>query len=176
MYTLDESEKGKEKRGRKGHLHKHAHRGNAKPFHGDKIGKRSVGQLISATIDGLLVSWTNEYAGPTVATDLPAHSPMIANSDGSGSHKTITASAISTPFIDKSKVLDTGSQHKSKTASKANSFSQGTWIRQAYYDAASGTAEGLVFLNHFGGMDGIPGTAAGGPASVQSSLTIETIR
>ena len=44
------------------------------------------------------------------------------------------------------------------------------WTRQAYFDAGSADAEGITFLNHFGGMDGIPGTAAGGPASVNSIL------
>lgn len=32
------------------------------------------------------------------------------------------------------------------------------------YNAEGGTAQGLTFLNHFGGVNGIPGTANGGPA------------
>ena len=28
----------------------------------------------------------------------------------------------------------------------------GSWVRKAYYDAASQTAEGLVFMNHRGGQ------------------------
>ena len=33
--------------------------------------KRAVDDLVTATIDGQLVSWTNEYAGSGVATAVP---------------------------------------------------------------------------------------------------------
>ncbi|KAL9138139.1 MAG: hypothetical protein Q9175_000656 [Cornicularia normoerica] len=51
----------------------------------------------------------------------------------------------------------------SSTTSAAPATSK-DWARQAYFNAASGTAEGLTFLNHFGGTEGIPGTSAGGAA------------
>ena len=46
-------------------------------------------------------------------------------------------------------------------SSEANS---GSWARQAYYNAADGTSQGITFLNHFGGANGVPGTSAGGAA------------
>lgn len=40
--------------------------------HKHKKAKRSVSQMVSATIDGQVVSWMNVYAGPGVSTGLPA--------------------------------------------------------------------------------------------------------
>ncbi|KAL8652865.1 MAG: hypothetical protein Q9210_002446 [Variospora velana] len=44
------------------------------------------------------------------------------------------------------------------------SDSGSSWSRQAYYNADTGSSDGFTFLNHFGGSQGKPGTADGGPA------------
>lgn len=127
-----------------------------------RLSKRAVGDLVSATIDGQLVSWTNIYAGSGVATDAPVlraaddTSASTSNADTTeGTGSTSQSSTVSS--------LTTTSTSSSTTSTTLAS-SEG-WARQAYFNAASGTAEGLTFLNHFGGTDGIPGTSAGGPAS-----------
>ena len=161
------------------HSYLHAHHGQVKENDKRVIEKRSVGQLISATIDGQVVSWTNEYAGPGVSTSLP--SPMAISPD----EATASASEISTRETSPEEVVtslstilqtmtvfpevSTPTPTPSQTSSNSTEAvpqpaSSGAWTRQAYYDAASGTAQGLTFLNHYGGTDGIPGTASGGPA------------
>ncbi|KAL8916142.1 MAG: hypothetical protein Q9208_008679 [Pyrenodesmia sp. 3 TL-2023] len=46
----------------------------------------------------------------------------------------------------------------------AGDTKDGSWSRQAYYNADAGSSDGFTFLNHFGGTLGKPGTADGGPA------------
>ena len=144
-----------------GHQYLHDHHGKVRPVDESQLLERAVGDLVSATIDGQLVSWTNEYAGPGVATAAPVAEAV----------DDVNASALST---DATKTVDLTSQSSalsstaiisisSSITSTATAKSQ-SWTRQAYFNAATGTAEGLTFLNHFGGTNGIPGTSAGGPA------------
>ena len=151
------------------HAHMHAHHGHRGEVDAREVEKRSVGQLISATIDGQVVSWTNEYAGPGVSnTNLPspiANAPDEANAPAPEETVTSSSTIIKTmtvfPAVSTSPSPSIAPTSSSTAASEPSSSG---WVRHAYYDAASGTAQGLTFLNHFGGTDGIPGTAAGGPA------------
>ena len=126
--------------------------------------ERSVEQIVTATIDGQLVSWTNEYAGPGVATVLPAPVGVdIGESNGSGPN---AVQAIETPSTVQQLSIATATHSSTSPTPDVPesrlSVDRG-WSRQAYYSAAGRTAQGLTFLNHFGGTTGIPGTAAGGP-------------
>lgn len=87
--------------------------------------KRDLGDWITATINGDVVSWLNPGAGGPAAT-----SPTGVSSPDVGS---AAAPAPASP----APTLNLGS---------------GTWARQAYYDASSGVADGLVFLNNMGGQ------------------------
>lgn len=143
-----------------GHQYLHDRHGKVKEVDEPQLSKRAVGDLVSATIDGVLVSWTNIYAGPGVATDAPvlgAVDDANASTDASGDTDVPPQSSTSPATTTSSSFSTTG-----QATSQATS---GSWARQAYYNAASGTADGLTFLNHFGGTDGIPGTSVGGPAS-----------
>ncbi len=87
-------------------------------------------------MDGVAVSWTNEYAGPgTEATPAPevASTPVAAPPDPAGSVASSTVSVA-------------------ESATPSVNAGSGNWGRQAYYDAANQTADGLVFLNHNGGQ------------------------
>ena len=144
-----------------GHQYLHDHHGKVRQVEESQLVKRAVGDLVSATIDGKLVSWTNEYAGPGVATAAPA---VDAVGD-------VEVSALSTHMTDDADLSSQSSTLSSIIATSTSSSSASTaaanspgWTRQAFFNAASGTAEGLTFLNHFGGTNGIPGTSAGGPA------------
>ncbi|KIY03366.1 uncharacterized protein Z520_00057 [Fonsecaea multimorphosa CBS 102226] len=94
--------------------------------------KRGVGDWVTATIDGQVVSWINSYAGPgaAAATSAPGDSGDNDQREASGS----ASSADSAPSPEAS--MNAGS---------------GQWGRQAYYNAGQGVADGLVFLNHHGG-------------------------
>lgn len=127
-----------------GHRHLHTHRGD-KAIHDHRQAKRSVGQMVSATIDGQLASWINNYQGP-----VPTSSGPTVQADP------LPFSPLETPAANLKPVSTAGT---SKIA-----MGDGIWSRQAYYNADAGTLEGITFLNHFGGTDGIPGTVDGGPA------------
>ena len=148
--------------------HVHAHHGHRGEVNERGIEKRSVGQLISATIDGQVVSWTNEYAGPGVSnTNLPspvANAPDEADAPAPEEVVTSSSTIIKTMTVFPDVSTSLPSRTPTTSTKAASESSSSDWVRHAYYDAASGTAQGLTFLNHFGGTDGIPGTAAGGPA------------
>lgn len=146
-----------------GHQYLHSRHGKVEEIDEPQLSKRGVGDLVSATIDGVLVSWTNVYAGPGVATD----APVLGSGDdtnASTSDTGVTEDADMTSQSSTSPATTTSSPLSMTRTANSQATSEG-WTRQAYYNAASGTADGLTFLNHFGGADGIPGTSAGGPAS-----------
>lgn len=105
------------------------------------------------------LQWTNEYAGPASATIAPMTYATVADLMQSDAETTTaeydSLSSKTTPLTPKS---------TSNSPSEDSTTSVNSWSRQSYYDADSGSAHGVTFLNHFGGTPGIPGTAAGGPA------------
>ncbi|KAL2041325.1 hypothetical protein N7G274_005707 [Stereocaulon virgatum] len=214
VYTLDTSSSNKRNRRRSAHGHRHGgghqdlhkHRDELEEVqehsHKHKKAKRSVGQMVSATIDGQVVSWTNVYAGPGVSTGLSAPvaaqeydvndstpdattyesyeevvtiSTTVTLSGAMGPTRAISdmriatevalsvepSSAVPSSVVTSSLEAPTVVVSSSTTSAPAVSAS---WTRQAYYNAADGTSQGITFLNHFGGENGVPGTSAGGPA------------
>lgn len=115
---------------------------------------------------------TQEISGNWYCSEVTAIT--YANFPGFGSYEKITDMDVNTGDCSSVRYNYKGSTWSSSTTTSTSSSSSSTstapasnggWARQAYFNAASGTAEGLTFLNHFGAMDGIPGTSAGGPAS-----------
>ena len=173
------------------HAHAHAH-GNANGHHGhhpyqghqwlhnrirsglsrpsldvDRVQARAVGDVVTATINGKIVTWINEYAGPGALpggpTNIPeVHAPVIGDSRPSVAEK--VAKPVSSIKTSSSSAA-IATQYVPASAAKATNVPN-NWARHAYYNAAAGVAEGITFLNHYGGQDGIPGTAAGGSAFV----------
>ena len=145
-----------------GHQHLHHRHGEVKGVEESQLSKRAVGDLVSATIDGQLVSWTNVYAGPGVATN----APVLGAVDDTSASTSGTDATEGTDETSRSSTLSsTTTASTSSSSASAAPATSGGWARQAYFNAASGTAEGVTFLNHFGGTDDIPGTSTGGPAS-----------
>ncbi|KAL8669031.1 MAG: hypothetical protein Q9168_006364 [Polycauliona sp. 1 TL-2023] len=148
---------------RSDHINAHARRHGQHHAHHHKrnhaLAGRAVGDMVVATIDGQVVSWANNYAGPGAGPNTAAAQPAPE-----------AQTTLATSF-------GTSSQVPSTTATPASSGSinplplpessgdsSGQWARQAYYNADTGSSDGLTFLNHFGGTNGMPGTADGGPA------------
>jgi hypothetical protein len=104
---------------RKAHAQKHAHAVAHRHAHT----KRAVGEIVTATINGQAVSWTNEYDGLTTSTPTPE------------------PPAYSAPPLPES----------SESATPDTPAPSGCWARNGYYDSASQTSQGIVFLNHNGG-------------------------
>ena len=132
------------------------------------VEERAVGDVVYATINGVLVSWINEWSG--VATSAPAvktlatttkakviATPVIASKKTSA--KTTPIKAISTKTTPVNKTTPTNASSKKTSSTKAasapavnkNGVVPGSWSQQAYYNARSGTARGLTFLNNHGG-------------------------
>ncbi|OAG40409.1 hypothetical protein AYO21_05309 [Fonsecaea monophora] len=110
------------------HLHRHLH--NQKGHGANEFGgaghvedKRGVGDWITATINGDVVSWKNQYAGGGAGAAAATPAP------GSGSPA-----------------------HPPAPPKASMNAGSGQWGRQAYYAAEQGIADGLVFLNHHGGQ------------------------
>lgn len=82
--------------------------------------------MVTVTMDGVVVSWTNEYNGLTTSTpapEAPAYSPPPESSESPPPESTVPEA----------------------------SAPPGCWARNGYYDSSSQTSEGIVFLNHYGG-------------------------
>jgi hypothetical protein len=90
--------------------------------------KRAVGDIVKATIDGQVVSWTNGYAGPGTA-----FTSVVGAGYPAG--QVAPSAAYSAP-----------------PSQPSMSAGSGNWSRHAYYNANTQTADGLVFLNHNGGQ------------------------
>ncbi|KAL9130502.1 MAG: hypothetical protein Q9217_001322 [Psora testacea] len=173
FYTLDDAFSMKDKRGEAGanhrrqgghsvhqNLHNRQHRAKRRP---EGYGqRRALNDIVEVTMDGKLVSWTNDYAGTPVATGA-----ALPNTADEVEGKVAPSSMSLSNFA-------SGDQVSHYPAASISAFSpaetgsgglgRDRWMRQAYYNAEDGTSEGITFLNHFGGVKGIPGTAAGGPA------------
>ncbi len=162
------------KRSNKDTLYEHAH--NHAIHHGSSVhaahsrlhkhAERAVGDVVTATIDGQVVQWVNEYAGPAAQ---PVSPDNPAKGDSSASQATIMALSVNIPSsastLSSSTAPTPHSSSPSATSSRKAvstsalvdaSPSTGRWARQAYYNAGEGVSEGLTFLNHFGQADSIP--------------------
>ena len=143
------------------HDHRHGHQNF---HHGDgrveraaqedeiELEGRQVGALVTATINGQVAVWTNGYAGPSAATAVPQNSSH-ASADANASQVMTSAEEYQVPPTSPSTVAAPVAE---------DGPTSGSWTRQAYYYAGSGSKQGLTFLNHFGGSGS--GTTAGGYA------------
>ena len=119
------------------HVRRHAHgaaHGHAK--HAQE--KRDVGDMVYATMNGDVVSWINGYAGGVALPSEPAASSYGGSSAPASSVSAMPSAVSSAPSL-----------HSSAASSSDTS---GGWGRNGYYSAEGKTAEGIVFLNHFGGQ------------------------
>jgi hypothetical protein len=100
----------------------------------EKQQKRAVGEIVTATINGKIATWINEYDGSTTPTQEPAPKNVVdtfADAVGGGLGGSPSKSADSpTPSLN---------------------AGLGNWGRQGYYNAEKGIADGVTFLNHLGG-------------------------
>ena len=112
--------------------------------------KRAVGDWVTVTINGQVVSWANQYNGAAASTS-------TAPASGGGGGQRVAPAAASAAYS------------APAPAATVNAGS-GNWGRQAYYNAAQGTADGLVFLNHNGGQgSGVFDTTWGSSLSFASA-------
>lgn len=116
---------------REDHAHHHAHAADYAHQHG--VRNPQVGATVTATIDGIVESWINEWSGEPTTSFLPSSDSATVCSSTSAQPSSYSRVPAS---------LDSNSN---------GSSASGAWMRQGYYDASSGSSQGLVFLNHHGG-------------------------
>ncbi|KAK3112231.1 target of Sbf [Teratosphaeriaceae sp. CCFEE 6253] len=141
VYTPGSSSKARrsathERRHAHGHGHHHLHHAR----------DAAVGDMVTATIDGVVATWLNDYTGEATSAAAPpaAPAPEVASSD----EATTTVAPVANVAAPSSASSASASP---SSGSGSIGSSSGGWSRTAYYDSASGTSEGLVFLNHNGG-------------------------
>ena len=128
VYTQDTSSKKRSPRQtvhhrRHGHQHFHEHNKEIREAaEREDVEKRAYGDLVTATIDGKVVTFTDTWSAPDNA---PAPPPAVKAAVPSGSGTT----AAEAP----------------KAAETVNAGA-GNWARTGYYEASSGTASGITFL------------------------------
>ncbi|EMC95364.1 hypothetical protein BAUCODRAFT_72229 [Baudoinia panamericana UAMH 10762] len=146
VYTPGTSSKARRSTPEKRHAHAHAH-AHGHAHHQEREAapepaidvreakpEPAVGDWVVITVGGVVESWINEYSGES--TSAAASTPTSAPAASSPSSAASSASPAAT----------------SSSSSSSSSSSGGLlWSRDAYYDSASGSSDGLVFLNHNGG-------------------------
>ena len=139
----------------------YAHHHGHQPFHDNRkvrdIQERAVGDIVYATIDGQLVSWTNSYAGAAPAT-------------------TSTLEYGSTPTRPASIIAPTYSAGTSVAAPPpANA---GAWSQVAYLNTKEAKSQsfGISFLNKLGALDpfGLTLSYAAADGTANTALQNET--
>lgn len=126
---------------KRGHLSAHQRRHGHQYFHERnaeirQVQERDVGDLVTATIDGKAVTWTNSYDGGASAPTSSTEASQASQSTPDAASSSPPENAASTSDDDDDEPAPTGD-----------------WTRTAYWDSAAQTAEGLVFLNNKGHFD-----------------------
>ncbi len=144
------------------HQHQHQRRHGHHHFHKrsrevGEVQKRAECGMATATFNGEVKTWANSYncgggAGPTPVPDASGSTPPAQDKSkeenkpsGNGGEEKKDANANNDN-------KPSGGEEKKKPSEVDTSKMTGDWVRTAYYDAESQTAEGLVFLGNHGGQ------------------------
>lgn len=136
--SKDEAKRSAMKRHSHEHLNKHKRHAHN---HAQQAEKRAVGDWVTVTMDGQVVSWINEWSG---------ESTTAAATSAAATVEAVNRFAVSASASAHAHAHATATR-SSSSSSASETYSSGSWVRQAYYNAESGTADGVVFLNHNGG-------------------------
>ncbi|KAI1459559.1 putative TOS1-like glycosyl hydrolase-domain-containing protein [Annulohypoxylon moriforme] len=129
VYTPSKGKRDVPKPHSKRHGHQHLH----KKFHEQQEAEKRGADIVTATIDGKIATWVNNWFGSATETPAATSVPTSAATYAASS----AASAASS---------------KSSSASKSSSSSVpvGDYQRIAYYSSKDQVADGLVFLGNLG--------------------------
>jgi len=155
------------------HAHNHArfHENNkeVRDIQDAEVEKRQLGVMVTAVMNGVTVSWANNYDGkstttvaaasstkaPVVAAFAVASSSAAAASSSAAVSSAAKASASSAQAASSSAQASSSSSAakaaSSSSASAAMPLASGSWARAGYYSSVQGISQGLSFLNHLGG-------------------------
>lgn len=133
--------------------HVHARRHGHQHFHEQRKQKR--GEWITATIDGQVVSWENNYFGGP-ATQAPVPDAPVPEAQAAPEPKVEApkkkkqggAQQSSGKSVSDSKTKSKAEPKATKSKSKV---AAGDWERTAYYNSEQKVSENMVFLGNYGG-------------------------
>lgn len=125
---------------RHGHGHQH--------FHERQKEKRGVGDMVTAVIDGQLVSWINTYAGPTAAADANVGAEDAGSGAGFSVDVSIGVAEATSTSSSVAAATATSSTSSGDKESVDSDDTSGEWTRISYYNSEEKTKEGLTFLTH----------------------------
>lgn len=111
--------------------------------YGGSTGAPVAEDMVTATIDGVVVSWHNNYFGAAISSPLSVASPAASYSTSNASGRPTTTSSAAFSASDAS---------SSSSSDSSGPAPSGSWQRMAHYSSQAGAASGLVFLNHEGGQ------------------------
>jgi len=164
-----------------GHAHFHEQHKAGRDVHDNvEAQKRAVGDLVFATIDGKLQSWTNTYNGlpssatPSSSSDngvvsaaavvqsqstissqgVVAAAAVVQSQSTISSQGVVSAAAVvqSQSTVSSQSAASTSQAASSSAASSAYTpVASGDWVQTAYYESSTGITKGVTFLNNKGG-------------------------
>lgn len=114
--------------------------------------------MVTATINGLVQTWINTYDGlpsePTAVEVPPIDNGRLVSPAADGGYEPAPSEENPpAPSADYAPEIAYSGAPSSSEGSVWDVASTGDgWGRSAYFDASSAVAEGMVFLNHFGGQ------------------------
>lgn len=137
-----------ERRHAHGHAHQHLHHARASEPAGSK---RALGDMVTATIDGIVQTWANNYAGYGAQTTSIAAAAAASTPESYGVFGGGDSSSSAAPASSASDSSSSDSSSSDDSSDDDDSSNGSGWTRQGYYCAEDGTSDGIVFLNHQGG-------------------------
>ncbi|GKT64478.1 TOS1 protein [Colletotrichum tofieldiae] len=128
------------------HGHQHLHKKHAEEEHNEE--KRGD-VWVTATIDGIVQSWINNWHGPTPEVAPPVNTPVVPpvvspSPTPTPSKPAFAAAAVPKPASSKAS--------SSKAAGSSSGTVTGDYTRVGYYNADKAIADGIVFLGNYGGQ------------------------
>ena len=126
------------------HQHRHLHRQQIR----EANDKRA--DIVTATIDGKVVTWENNYFGgaPAKATTAPAPASPPSNPPPAAA----AAAAANTPAVAKANAKFTDNQENNSNNNDEPLPSGSDWGRVSYYNSEKQVADNVMFLGNYGGQ------------------------
>jgi hypothetical protein len=115
-----------------------------------EIKKRGCGGIATATINGLMQTWQNEWCPGEALTSTAAAVPSTFATTAIATAPTTIISGISAkpaPWISSVSSIPSTPTSSPQPAIRS-------WVRQGYYGATQGVNDGVIFLNNLGGPGG----------------------
>ncbi|OJD29860.1 protein tos1 [Diplodia corticola] len=146
------AEKEKAKRSPRPSPHKRRYGHGHQHFHQHQKEKRGLGDMVTAVIDGQLVSWVNNYAGPTAAADAGAGADAAADTGSAGVNVGVSVDAAAEPTSTSTTAAPVSSATSTASDDDKDSVdssdTSGEWARISHYNSEEKINDGMTFLTH----------------------------